>query len=151
MRDSLYVIAGGSGFLGISLASYLVEQGAGVKILSRKAPVEGPWQHVRWDGHTLDGWADCLNEADGLVNLAGRTVDCIKSPDHQDEILRSRVDSTRVLGLALRQVDAPPGVWVQMGTAHIYGDPPVQRCTEESSFGHGLAPFVARAWEAAFF
>ena len=23
-----------------------------------------------------------------------------------------------------RAVDSPPGVWVQMSTAHIYGDPP---------------------------
>ena len=37
-----------------------------------------------------------------------------------------------------------------MSTAHIYGDPPEVVCTEESPFGFGLAPFVARAWEAEF-
>lgn len=37
-----------------------------------------------------------------------------------------------------------------MGTAHIYGDPPHVTCTEESPFGYGLAPFVARAWEDEF-
>jgi uncharacterized protein (TIGR01777 family) len=91
-----------------------------------------------------------LDEADGLVNLAGRSVACIKSPDHQDEILRSRVESTRVLGEAMRTIDSPPPVWVQMSTAHIYGDPPQSVCTEQSAFGYGLAPFVARAWEEAF-
>ncbi len=91
-----------------------------------------------------------MNEAAGLVNLAGRSVNCIKTPDHQDEILRSRVESTRVLGEALRSIDSPPPVWVQMSTAHIYGDPPKLICTEESAFGYGLAPFVGRAWEEAF-
>jgi uncharacterized protein (TIGR01777 family) len=88
--------------------------------------------------------------ASALVNLVGRTVDCVKSPDHCDEILRSRVESTRVLGLALRSLSVPLPVWVQMSTAHIYGDPPEIVCDEEAAFGHGLAPFVARAWEAAW-
>lgn len=43
---------------------------------------------------------------------------------------------------------APP-VWVQMSTAHLYGDPPVVWCDEDSPPGHGLAPDVGRAWEAA--
>jgi uncharacterized protein (TIGR01777 family) len=91
-----------------------------------------------------------LEGAAGLVNLTGRSVDCIKTPDHQDEILRSRVESTRVLGQAIRSVDAPPPVWVQMSTAHIYGDPPEVVCAEDSPFGWGLAPFVGRAWEDEF-
>lgn len=60
------------------------------------------------------------------------------------------MESTRVLGAAMRRVDQPPPVWVQMSTAHIYGDPPTLQCDENSAFGIGLAPTVARAWEAAF-
>src|SRR5690606_1770908 len=74
---------------------------------------------------------------------------CIKSPDHCDEILRSRVEATRALGAALRNCDSPPPVWVQMSTAHIYGDPPEVICDEDSAFGYGLAPTVGRAWEDA--
>jgi uncharacterized protein (TIGR01777 family) len=85
-----------------------------------------------------------------LVNLVGRSVDCVKTPDHQDEILRSRLEATRVLGLAMRTLDRPPPVWVQMSTAHIYGDPPRVTCTEDSPLGYGLAPFVGRAWEEEF-
>jgi uncharacterized protein (TIGR01777 family) len=91
-----------------------------------------------------------LDGAAGLVNLAGRSVDCVKTPDHQDEILRSRVEATHELGLALRTVADPPPVWAQMSTAHIYGDPPTLICSEDSSFGYGLAPSVGQAWEDAF-
>ncbi len=145
------VIAGGSGFLGTSLARHLSAAGQSVIILSRTAPKSpGPWQHVRWDARTLGDWRKVLDGASGLVNLAGRTVDCIKTPDHQDEILRSRVEATLVLGQALRSIDHPPPVWIQMSTAHIYGDPPVVVCAEDSPTGCGLAPFVARAWEDAY-
>lgn len=145
------VIAGGSGFLGASLAHHLAEAGREVVILSRKPPrISGPWKHVAWDARTLGEWRRSLKGAAGLVNLVGRTVDCIKTLGHQDEILRSRVEATRVLGAALRTLDASPPVWVQMSTAHIYGDPPEVRCDEDSAFGCGLAPFVGKAWEESF-
>jgi uncharacterized protein (TIGR01777 family) len=145
------VIAGGSGFIGVSLATSLAAAGKSVVILSRHAPkVKGPWRHVAWDARTLGDWCGELNGAAGLVNLAGRSVDCIKTPDHQDEIVRSRVDATHALGRAVRAVDVPPPVWVQMSTGHIYGDPPDAICTEESCTGAGFAPFVGRAWEGAF-
>ncbi len=144
------VIAGGSGFLGVSVAFYLAKVGWEVVLLSRRAPrVSGPWRHVAWDARSRGAWQHELDGAAGVVNLVGRTVDCIKTPDHIDEILRSRVEATRVLGQAMRAVAAPPPVWVQMSTAHIYGDPQVT-CTEDSAFGYGLAPFVGLAWEKAF-
>ena len=144
------VIAGGSGFLGRSLGKHLGAAGWEVTLLSRNIPRDGgPWTHVRWDGRTLGDWASCLEGATALVNLAGRSVDCVKTPDHCDEILRSRVDSTRVLGEAMRQVSAPPAVWVQMATAHRYGESELP-CEEESPFGWGLAPFVGARWEEAF-
>lgn len=93
-----------------------------------------------------------MDGAFGLVNLCGRTVDCRKTPDHCDEILRSRVESTRVLGEAMAALvpEQRPDVWVQMSTGHIYGDPPLVVCDEDSALGYGLAPTVGKAWEAAF-
>ncbi len=151
MSAQRIVIAGGSGFLGRNLARHLAAAGDEVVILSRRAPAEaGPWRLEQWDGRSVGPWAASLDGAGGLVNLAGRTVDCIKTPDHCDEILRSRVESTRALGAALREVGSPPPVWVQMSTAHIYGDPPELVCDEDAALGYGLAPMVGRAWEEAF-
>jgi hypothetical protein len=145
------VIAGGSGFIGVSLARHLTAAGADVAVLSRRpAPRSVPWRTLEWDARTLGPWTDALNGASAIVNLTGRTVDCVKTPDHVDEILRSRVESTLVLGRACRTVPNPPPVWVQMSTAHIYGDPPSARCDESSPLGLGLAPDVGRAWESAF-
>src|SRR5262245_25963385 len=145
------VIAGGSGFLGISLATHLVGCGYSVVLLSRSVPkVAGNWRHASWDARSQGDWCRELDGACGIVNLVGRSVDCIKTPDHQDEILRSRVEATLAIGTALRQIEQPPPVWVQMSTAHIYGDPPSLICNEDSPFGYGFAPFVGQAWEQAF-
>jgi uncharacterized protein (TIGR01777 family) len=149
------VIAGGSGFLGTSLAGALCAKGDEVVILSRATSgtaslAPSGATHVQWDARKLGEWQSCVDGADAIVNLTGRSVDCIKTPDHRDEILRSRVEATLVLGEAIRRASRPPRVWVQMSTAHAYGDPPEVICDESSPFGEGLAPFVARAWEAAF-
>ncbi|WP_278472475.1 TIGR01777 family oxidoreductase [Gimesia maris] len=145
------IIAGGSGFLGLNLAQYLTELDYEVVLLSRNEPRRpGAWRFVRWDARSVGEWCRELEGATAIVNLAGRTVDCIKTPDHCDEILRSRVEATQVLGKAVRKISSPPPVWVQMSTAHRYGDPPECVCDEDSAFGYGLAPFVAREWEAAY-
>lgn len=150
------VIAGGSGFVGLSMAEHFMASGAHVAIISRSRPPavvkmdSGNWEHHTWDARTVGRWVGLLDGADALVNLAGRSVNCIKTPDHQDEILRSRVESTRVLGQAMRTVDLPPPVWVQMSTAHLYGDPPSLVCNEHSAAGYGFAPNIAHAWEHAF-
>ncbi len=150
VRSSI-VIAGGSGFLGNSLAKHLTKTGHSVVILSRTKPKKPtPCTFVEWDARSVGEWQKVINGAAGVVNLTGRSVDCIKTPEHRDEILRSRVESVNVLGAAMRLVDSPPPVWVQMSTAHIYGDPPEVVCSEDSAFGYGLAPDVGRAWEAAF-
>lgn len=145
------VIAGGTGFLGQTLTRHLGGLGCEIVVLGRNRPTgEIAGRFVAWDARSLGVWARELDGATALVNLVGRTVDCIKTPDHADEILRSRVESTTMLGQAMRQAASPPRVWVQMATAHRYGDPPEVVIDEDSAFGFGLAPIVGAAWEEAY-
>lgn len=150
INDRKVVVAGGTGFLGQALARHLEAVGRRVVVLGRQRPAgdhAGRW--VQWDGREVGDWANELEGASAIVNLAGRTVDCRKTPDRCDEILRSRVDSVNVIGRALRACDHPPSVWAQAATAHIYGDPPDAICDESAEPGYGLAPFVGQRWEAA--
>jgi len=153
------VIAGGSGFLGRGLADRLIARGDLVVVLSRRsAPSDLPQQVSwrRWDGKTMGAWAQDLDGADAVVNFVGRSVDCRKTEANKREIFASRLDSVRVLGEALRQradTGSPlPGVWIQSGTAHIYGDPlPEDTVLEDGGpVGQGLAPEVGIAWEKEF-
>ena len=145
------IIFGGTGFIGMSLARHLEDQGFEPILIARNKPKESiKYTFQKWDAHSIGEWIDSLNDSKAIVNLVGKTVDCIKTPDNCDLILRSRVDATVVIGKALRAIENPPKIWIQMSTAHIYGDPPSHVCSEESSTGYGLAPFVGAAWENAF-
>jgi uncharacterized protein YbjT (DUF2867 family) len=65
------VIPGGSGHLGTALTGSLRRAGHSVVILSRN--VESPG--LLWDGRTLGGWAEAVDGADVVINLAGRSVE----------------------------------------------------------------------------
>ena len=83
------VIPGGSGQVGAILARAFADDE--VVVLGRSGP-------VAWDGRTLGPWAETIDGADVVINLAGRSVNCRYDEANRRAIMGSRVDSTRVLG-----------------------------------------------------
>lgn len=144
------VIAGGSGYLGRLLGKALEQRGAEVVMLTRRAEDwRGPGRAVTWDGKTLGPWADELEGAQALINLAGRNVNCRPTAANARAILDSRVDSTLVLGEAIRQVAKAPKVWVQASSLAIYGDAGDRLCDEAAWVASGFPADVCVAWEEA--
>lgn len=149
------VIPGGTGHLGTILTGAFRRRGDDVVVLSRN--VEAPAR--RWDGRTLGDWAEEIDGADVVINLAGRSVDCRYGAKEREEILRSRVDSTRVVGEAIARAKRPPRVWLQASTATIYAHRYDAPNDERTGILGGDEPDVpeewhfsidvARAWERA--
>jgi len=79
-----------------------------------------PWRVVPWDGKTLANWVGEFEHATAVINLAGQSVNCRYSPENRRCIMESRVDSTRLVGEAIRKATNPPEVWLQASTATIY-------------------------------
>ncbi|HEY2866030.1 MAG TPA: TIGR01777 family oxidoreductase [Pyrinomonadaceae bacterium] len=113
------VIPGGSGQVGTILARAFHDDGHEVVVISRKA-THGKWPTLGWDGDTLGEWADEIDGADVVINLAGRSVNCRYNAKNCREIIDSRVRSTRVVGEAIGRAKNPPRVWLQASTATIY-------------------------------
>lgn len=113
------LIPGGSGQVGTILARAFHQSGHEVVVLSRK-PEPAPWRVVAWDARTLGSWAEELEGAAAVINLAGRSVNCRYNTENRRLIKESRVDSTRVVGQAIGRATRPPPVWLQASTATIY-------------------------------
>jgi len=110
------VIAGGTGQIGQHLVAHWRGQGHEVVVLSR-GERDGT---VAWDSATLGPWAQHVDGADVVVNLAGRSVNCRYDARNRTAIYFSRLDSTRVLGEAIAAAEKPPRVWLNASTATIY-------------------------------
>jgi len=137
------VVAGASGFIGAAVVDALTADGYTVDMIGRTSG-------TTWADST--GIDRLVNGADLLVNLAGKSVDCRYTDGNRDEILRSRVATTRALSEAVGRAERPPRLWVNASTATIYRHA-VDRPNSESDgeLGTGFSVDVARAWEAAFF
>jgi uncharacterized protein len=61
------VIPGGSGQVGTIIARAFPDDE--VTVIGRAGP-------VAWDGRTLGPWAEAIDGADVVINLAGRSVNC---------------------------------------------------------------------------
>jgi len=110
------VITGGTGQLGEILRRDFEKTGDEVIIISRREKDEDR----KWDSLRLGSWVRHFEKADAIINLAGRTVNCRYTKENLRQMMDSRVDSTRVVGEAIRHAKHPPKLWLQMSTATIY-------------------------------
>jgi NAD dependent epimerase/dehydratase family enzyme len=138
------VVAGASGFVGRALTAALAEDGYDLRLVGRDAP-DGRWDAPESIRRAVDGAAL-------LVNLAGKSVNCRYTDANRDEILRSRVETTRLLRNAVTDAAAPPPLWLNASTATIYRYALDRPQTEaDGEIGTGFSVDVARAWEDEFF
>lgn len=150
-ENSQVVLAGGSGFLGRTLAQTLLAEGYDVAVLTRSPRRNGgPVRFAQWDGTTVGDWASLLENARAVINLTGKSVNCRYTPVARAEILNSRVDSVRSLGEAIARCSQPPRVFIQAGSLAIYGNSGDRICTEDSPLASGFSAEVCREWEATF-
>lgn len=112
------VIPGGSGQVGQVLTRALRKLGHEVILIGR-TPSSNE-NVVLWNGRSLGEWANVIDGADVIINLAGRSVNCRYNKKNLDDMMNSRIHSTRVVGEAIRQSKQPPKVWLQASTATIY-------------------------------
>ena len=145
------VLAGGSGFLGQTLAHSLARGGYDIVVLTRNpAHYRGEGRAVHWDGRTQGDWARELDGAFAVINLTGKSVNCRYTPENRRGIIASRVDSVAALGTALAAAQVKPQVFIQAASAAIYGDAGETLCTESTPPAAGFSPEVCQAWERAF-
>ena len=151
--------------MGSLLARFLQDRGHYVTVLTR-SPYAAPWRTVHWDGERIGAWVAELEGADVCINLSGRSVNCRFTERNREEIYRSRIQSTQLLGSVIAELSEPPWIWLNASTATIYRhalDRPMDELTGDYGGKEWMgrrrrAPEkwnysvqVALDWEAAFF
>lgn len=133
MKTQKLLIFGGTGFIGKSLAIQFLQQSWEVVIIGRpdallKCQNESLFRshpaHLSfavWDGETLaQTWTQHLEQADLVINLAGKSVNCRYTEKNKKAVLESRVHTTRLIGEAIDHCKYPPELWINAGSSTIY-------------------------------
>ena len=154
------VVPGGTGQIGHILARHFHEQGHAVTVIARHAK-SAEWPILTWNAADLGPWAEAIEGADVVINLAGRSVNCRYNAANRREIKNSRTISTGLVGQAIERASRPPRLWLNASTATIYRhavDRPMDEATGELGGNEPDAPRqwrfsvdVATSWERAFF
>lgn len=110
------IIGGGRGFIGSALTRALRSRGDRVTWISR---TPGP-ECMTWDELAKGGLPPC----DAVVNLAGEHILNLRrrwDDDYRNEVINSRVDTTRTLVGAINAAPVPPSVFVSTAGKCFYG------------------------------
>ncbi|MEY5047221.1 MAG: hypothetical protein RLZZ175_580 [Bacteroidota bacterium] len=142
------IIAGGNGFIGQELKKMFEPITEKIIILCRNPKNEN---EVFWDGKTIGHWANELENADLLLNLAGKSVNCRYTEENKKAILNSRVDTTNVLGEAIKLCKNAPKVWINSASATIYRHSVDKNMDEyNGEFHDDFSVQVCKKWEKTF-
>ncbi|SFD14710.1 hypothetical protein SAMN05518672_101726 [Chitinophaga sp. CF118] len=151
MENRKIILAGGTGFIGNGLIKYFGKNNDIIILTRHPLASFGRVKYVQWDGKTLQGWEKYLENADLLINLAGKSVNCRYNEKNKQEIFDSRTASTKILGAAINMLEHPPTCWINAGSATIYRhaeDRPMDEYTGEMQ--NDFSVQVCKQWEAAF-
>ncbi|WAH97884.1 TIGR01777 family oxidoreductase [Arthrobacter sp. MMS18-M83] len=142
------VISGASGFIGTALTERLLSKGHDIVRLVRRPPTgtgEAQWGPGagQLDEAVLDG-------ADAVVNLSGAGIgDRRWTKARVQEIIDSRLRSTKTLTAAMGRLGTPPGTFLSQSASGYYGSSRAGMLREEAGPGKGMLATLCVDWEAA--
>lgn len=141
------LISGASGLIGTALKNSLLSKGHTVYPLVRK---NIPGEPFYWLPAEDMIHLDETIHIDTVINLAGENIaDGRWNADKKNNILNSRVNSTRLLSSALAGLKNRPSLYISGSAIGFYGDTKDRSVDESSSPGSDFLSDVAIKWEQA--
>jgi uncharacterized protein (TIGR01777 family) len=140
------LISGASGLVGTELQKQLIDQGHTPVVLVR-GTVSRPNQ-VFWSPSTNELDHTVLEDIDAVVNLAGATTGRLPwTKKYKQELIQSRIESTKTLVQAMVKTTNKPKVLVSGSASGFYGDSGDVLLNETAPRGEGFLADLASAWE----
>ncbi len=147
------LIFGGTGFIGRNLILELVGAGYEVGVVTRDSQKTGRLgkgvKAIEWDC-TAANWpeVDGLEDFNAIVNLAGESIGNRRwSKPVKEQILNSRVQTTRAIVKAIMDKRIRPRVLINASAVGFYGPRGEDEITEKTPAGKDFLARVCRAWE----
>ncbi len=140
------LISGATGLVGSEVARQLTAQGhTALKLVRRAATAP---DEVEWNPKTGFITEGVIETVDAVVNMAGATTGKIPwTRQYKQEIVNSRIDSTRTLVNAMMTASKRPKVLVSGSASGFYGDSGNRVLSETDPKGTGFLSDLAFEWE----
>ena len=145
---SKVIVSGASGLIGSSLVSFLRTKGLLPSRMVRTKPVRDD-SDIFWDPANGKLDPSDLEGVTTVIHLAGKNIVAGRwNSKLKEEVLNSRVKSTKLLCESLAQLSCPPKLLISASAIGYYGTKSKTEHTEQSKPGHGFLADVCVKWEA---
>ncbi|PNW55069.1 UNVERIFIED_CONTAM: TIGR01777 family protein [Euhalothece sp. KZN 001] len=149
-------ITGGTGFVGTRLIQKLSNSEHNLVVFTRdKRERTFPKKAfpnveiVEYNPLQAGSWQNEIANSDAIVNLAGAGIaDQPWTPERKQEILDSRLETTKYIVEAIKQADTKPQVLVNASAVGYYGTSETATFDETSGVGNDFLASVCQKWEA---
>lgn len=145
-------ITGSTGMIGSVLTERLREAGDSVVRIVRHADaIDETDEFVKWSPREGAIEGEKLEGIDAIIHLAGENIGSGRwTVKRKSEIVKSRVEGTKLLCHTLARLCQPPKVLLSASAIGYYGNrDPGETVAEDSAVGKGFLADVCRKWEQA--
>ena len=144
------LVTGATGLIGTQLCSHLVSKGHSLHILTTRTPWQTDDAQTRvfqWSPQNMQIDQRALKGVDAIINLAGAKINQRWTTKNKRSILKSRIQSTRLLFDAVKQTKQKPHL-INASAIGIYPSDFQRKYTEsDTSFSNDFDGEVVRQWE----
>ena len=142
------LITGGTGLIGTELTRQLLQKGHSVAFLSRTpGKNELGVKEFAWDVDLATYDKEAFENIDTIINLAGATLNKRWTPQYKNEILRSRVDGTRLLYYAVLRENVNLKTLLSASAIGYYPSDYNVMFSENDAPGQDFLSMVTQKWE----
>ncbi len=143
-------VAGGSGFLGTALVSFLSGRGHEVTRLVRPTSRRTPGLAIPWNPNYRQIDPQALAGMDAVFNLCGENLaEGRWTEDRKRALSDSRTVPTAFLAETMARMERPPRLFVSASAVGIYGDRGDEPMDECAHVGHDFLCRLVCDWEEA--
>lgn len=137
------LITGGTGFIGRKLVQYLVEKGNNITVLTRNKNKLSRDIKAILDVSEIEN----TDKIHAIINLAGATISKRWSKEYKQELIDSRVSTTKNIVSLIERLEEKPEVLINASAIGYYGSQGDRILDEDSQPNDEFTHQLCKKWE----
>ncbi len=142
------ILVGGTGYLGNLLQNHFKKKYPIIILSRRKKTHNDGIIQLSWK----DNWQKYINNETIIINLTGKSINCLFTKKNKTELINSRIEATNRINKAIINATNPPKLFIQASGISFYAE------TFESKFdeyhfkkGTDFLSILTQKWENSFY
>jgi uncharacterized protein (TIGR01777 family) len=142
------IIAGGTGYLGKLLTNHFKTNNKVTIITRGVSKIKKQINYINWN----DNWQKELETTDTVINLTGKSINCLFTNKNKEALISSRINATKAINQAILKCENPPKLFINTSGISIYKSTYKTDYNEyNKEFGNDFLSILSQKWETTFY